>query len=1111
MRRRSMSKMKRIAWVLILCPWIFFPGVCYGDEADLFTTSVNPDALIILDWSWSMGWTPVGQTLYTSTTSQCNPLIEEGATTNVYYTSGNNVGLPIPTANLGPWYPSPTTVGGIQYTQACTDGESANAHYAATQACTGPFYLPAKITNGLPVNWYGGQDVGPAAYPVDCSRIAIAKRGIFTLLDADGNGVLNSNDYNILKVRFGYMHFNGCLSFCGSGCTNLADNGFQETLPSYTQGCIMTMVNIADNNYSALWNTLNSETRLATDTPLVAAMGEALNYLNDTKNGNAANGISPDPAAACRQKFVILITDGGENWACYDSNPGADETQASGYPYRKATVWAVQQLVNAGYKVITIGFGGDLLAYESNTLQWGAYFGETYNPSVRQSGNTAAITVSATPCEASNANDPGVNSISGYSFFAQNPTQTVAALQGAINVIQQSNYNFSITSVSSSGTALSNQVYSASFSPKADPFWPGYIRESTINSDGSLSAGWEAGSILNGNNSRNISTYQAGSVIPFQGSSSTSWTTYLGVSDTNTAQAIISYIRGDATPDNWKLGDIFHSNLLAIGQPNPYFADPRDTNGTYLLYENESSIQSRAKIVVAGANDGQLHAFDGNTGSEHWSFIPANLVPKLQFLAHTNNPSYLLHQFFVDGPISAADVWVGSGSGTAKSVSDWHTYLVFGEGKGVRDNTGAAGNTSYLWSSSPYCDQNFNVPPNNSPYVWTSTYQYYCGYHALDVTATGSTPLYNWKINSTASTGAISSSHGPYLGEPWSKMAIGKVIISGNETWVGMIGGGYGQSGTAGQGFFVVSLHDGHILWSYTNQNNSAMSYIPAAPTIVDTDNDGFIDTVYVGDLSGQMWRFTFCTGAQGNTCGTGSWSGGLFFQPSTAVPIYTAAAVSWDSNSNLWVFWGTGDKTTPNNTSSSSAGTFYAVKDNSRSGTYGNSNLQNITGTTYYTANATTQGWYILLSSGGEKMLSDPTVFGGMVLFTTYLPYTGTNPCVEAGSSYLYAMAMQNQTIPGAGTFNTGAGLLTSGARSVSLGSGIASAPTIAQSSPGAASSLFVSVGGGLGTQGTTPTTLPTVTETKGNFDQNSGLIKRLAQTGVSTQIIQWRDGRIQ
>ena len=89
-------------------------------------------------------------------------------------------------------------------------------------------------------------------------------------------------------------------------------------------------------------------------------------------------------------------------------------------------------------------------------------------------------------------------------------------------------------------------------------------------------------------------------------------------------------------------------------------------------------------------------------------------------------------------------------------------------------------------------------------------------------------------------------------------MAIGKVIIGGNEKWVGFIGGGYDNSGDSnrGKGFFVVDLTSGNILWSFTRGGSTtsttsmSMTYsIPGSAAIVDTDNDGFVDTAYIGDL----------------------------------------------------------------------------------------------------------------------------------------------------------------------------------------------------------------------------------------------------------------------
>jgi len=53
-------------------------------------------------------------------------------------------------------------------------------------------------------------------------------------------------------------------------------------------------------------------------------------------------------------------------------------------------------------------------------------------------------------------------------------------------------------------------------------------------------------------------------------------------------------------------------------------------------------------------------------------------------------------------------------------------------------------------------------------------------------------------------------------------------------------------SDNRGKGFFVVDLSNGNIIWSSTGMTYS----IPASPAMADTDADGFIDTVYVGDLA---------------------------------------------------------------------------------------------------------------------------------------------------------------------------------------------------------------------------------------------------------------------
>jgi len=927
-------------------------------------------------------------------------------------------------------------------------------------ACAGPFYDD---------NWHSG-------YTTYCSRFEIARKTLFNMLDDNHNGTVDGSDETSLNIRIGLGKFQG------STYAKLRDIATKYSL-IYCGNSTSCTIDQSSGDASNIRYWM-SYSNVVGATPLVTGLAGVKAYLDIHK--------AADPYKSCRQKFVILVSDGADTTSC--SGAGYD-TQSDQYKRRRESVLAAKALADAGYKVFVIGMGGstdpayDMPQYLKNTLNWMAYYGGTDNPLVENSGDETAFDPAAVSscgsssttgtCDGSStncfatSNDPGNLDISGYAFLAKDSDELEAAFRQAISVIREATYSFSQASVASSRLIDENYIYEAAFQPiNGDPFWLGHVTKYQINNDGTIGAAlWDTGQVLQGTDAsaRTIYTYKSGALTPFT-------TTYitaanLGVSTTTRRNEVVGFIRGESSynKDNWKQGDTFRSNPVTVGTPSLYFKDARDGAGAFSAFRtnNIRSTANGKRIVVAGANDGQLHAFRTDTGAEIWSFIPPNVLNKLKDIAHKSHPTGLTHQYYVDGPISVADAWVGTGDGTVKSSADWKTFLVFGEGRG---------GTSNLWSSSTSCETGFRN-------IYSATYSNYCGYYALDITNTYS-PVYKWRIGPSAA-------QAPYLGDPWSKMMVHRVKIGGNEKWVGFIGGGNNLSSCTvagcdlrGKGFFVVSLTDGSVLWSFTKADNSSMNYaVPGTAAIVDADNDGFVDMAYIGDVGGNIWRLKFCTAADGSSCATGNWSGSLLFAREAGIgPVYDAPAVAKDAGGNIWVYWGTGDKAEPIVVGANTE-RFWAVKDSTKTGTYQLSDLEDITSTTY-TDNATKHGWYINLTGAGEKCLSEASVFAGIVYFTTYTPAgTGGDPCNQAGTAKLYAVS-----------FIEGAGSLTGNARSMTLGVGIPTAPVLSMNPHSKTPDLYVTVSGGAGTGATTM---------RANVNPPS--------IANRTNLIHWRDRRIQ
>jgi type IV pilus assembly protein PilY1 len=716
----------------------------------------------------------------------------------------------------------------------------------------------------------------------------------------------------------------------------------------------------------------------------------------------------------------------------------------------------------------------------------------------------------------------GGTDVNGHAYYADNSAELQDAMNQVFSDIQAGSYCFSLPSISSVRTTDESYLYQSSFEPKtSESFWTGHLKKVKINSDGTLSDSctecWDAESVLEGTaySARKIKTYIGGALTDFSRSIDPTYFGFSG-SKTDDRNLVVDYIQGKPTltynsqtytnPDSpGKLGDTFHGNPITIGTPSAFFNDPGDKNKAFDKFRTNhprTSLNGN-RVVVLGANDGQLHAFETGQGKEVWSFIPPNLLSKLNDIVHYSHPTTKKHEYFVDGPVSVADAWLPADTasdktGTAKG-DYWTTVMVFGLGIGVR---GSGDSPAYLWSKSSSCDGDFT-------FKYNPPYQYYCGYYALDVTDTQN-PKFLWRLKPESGDGDhdYSDSTVNYFAEPWSRMVIGKVKVSGNEQWVGFIGGGYDNSNDdkKGKGFFVVNLANGKILWSYTNYNNSAMSYIPGAAAILDKDGDGFIDTAYIGDLAGNIWKFSFCPDlwSGSSPCSTTDWTATqLFNSQGSKTPVFNTPVIAKDPG-YYWVFWGTGDRAYPNN--SGAQNSLLGVKDQNPSSPYTVGTLENIT-TSGKVQDTTKNGWVINLT-GQERVLADATVFGGMVFFTTYTPPSGTSICGAVGDAALYGVAMMPVSIGGV-RYDPGKGVFSqAGLRKVGLGKGVASTPVVSLKPLGGSSSsttssnpdLFITVSGGAGTlaQVQSGSQIPEVANV-------------LSGAGPSATVLHWKDLRVQ
>ncbi len=562
---------------------------------------------------------------------------------------------------------------------------------------------------------------------------------------------------------------------------------------------------------------------------------------------------------------------------------------------------------------------------------------------------------------------------------------------------------------------------------------------------------WDAGDILASRSAstRTLFTFMdankngvmdSGERIDFTTANASTLQKYLRTSSLTEAQNVISWIRGSTVSgyrdrtlnvggDQYKLGDIIHSTPTVVGAPQENYSLLYQDAGYSAFYDAK---KSRTQMVYIGANDGILHAFDVATGTEQWGYIPYNLLPHLKWLTDT---AYT-HVDYIDLKVKVSDINFGT-----SGAPDWRTVLI----GGMRFGGGEISDTTYDVDGD-------GDSPASKLRKWRSSF------FAIDIT-NPSSPTVLWEFGHNLANYGLTDNA---LGFSFTYPAVAKV----GDSFFAIVGTGgqasyvplYDGSSSQAARLFVINIKTGALAASFPVTDTASFF---ADPVTVDVDfsttnpvTNGTgpsynTDAVYLGETywkstgggswNGRMWRLI-----TNNDANPANWVMYNLYNTATGQGITAAPATSTDSQGNLWIYFGTGKFLSQADKTDAATQSFYGIKDpcwDAATGSWGGAgctlgslnsagsytasvasstlvnvtsavvktdgSLTGVTGATSFSGLETLilsskNGWYLNFPSSKERSLNKPTVIGGLVLFTTFIPTSDV--CGLGGNSYFYA-----------------------------------------------------------------------------------------------------------
>jgi type IV pilus assembly protein PilY1 len=556
--------------------------------------------------------------------------------------------------------------------------------------------------------------------------------------------------------------------------------------------------------------------------------------------------------------------------------------------------------------------------------------------------------------------------------------------------------------------------------------WTGDLNAFTLDENTgalSLTPAWTASSKLPQPAARNIKTWNGTAFVEFgtttDGINNTTLTDFLRThSGTNaSAMDVVNYLRGARINENnatgfrvrqGVLGDIVNSQPVFIGNPKSGLFRGQTFGGSD-EYDAWARSLSRTSTVYVGSNDGMLHGFNATTGGansgvETFAYVPKTVIEN--GLGELANPAYN-HRYFVDGELTVADAYDGT---------NWRTILVGTLGAGsVAKNRSTTSNAIF----------------------------------ALDVTDPDNI-LFLWEKNSADI---------PELGNNLGKPVIAQ-IADGN--WSVLLGNGPNSTGSKAH-LISINIFTGTETIKATEMSADTENGLSAVRTW-DSDGNGLTDTVYAGDLQGNLWKVT-------GLANTAPAVQKLFQardasddpQPITSSPLAGRSPFSQE----VWLFFGTGQYLNTSDLSDTSVQTWYGINDNESTATISRSDLLerkillDVPVTTDVSARVIEagareellgkRGWYIkLLPNGigpavGERMVTPNQFQGSALIGNTRIP-DASDPCAPTGRGVIMSIdpftgARLVETffdLNGDGVFNSGDIVVIDGVNTVVSGVGL-------------------------------------------------------------------------